>query len=56
QDIQPNLIRPLVTEEVMLCDHILDLDWRGFPVRLSTVKGLANSLPATRNYKPVSQN
>jgi hypothetical protein len=56
QDIQPKSMRLLVTEEEMLCDHILDLDWRGFSVRLSTVKDLADSLLAARNCEPVGQN
>ena len=56
QDSTPNSMRLLVTEEETLCDYILDLDWRGFPVRLSTVKDLADSLLAARNREPVGQN
>jgi hypothetical protein len=42
-------------EEETIVDYILDLDWRGFPLRLSDVKDLANSLLAARNCKLVSQ-
>jgi hypothetical protein len=48
-------MRLLMTEEETIVDYILDLDWRGFPLRLSDVKDLANSLLAARNCELVSQ-
>ena len=44
-----------MTEEETIVDYILDLDWRGFPLRLTAVKDLADSLLAARNREPVSQ-
>jgi hypothetical protein len=55
QDCSPNSMRLLITEEETIVDYILDLDWRGFPLRLSDVKDLADSLLAARNCEPVGQ-
>jgi hypothetical protein len=48
-------MRLLVTEEQTIVDYVLDLDWRGFPLRLSAVKDLADSLLAARSCEPVGQ-
>jgi hypothetical protein len=44
----------LVTEEETIIKYILDLDSRGFPLRLPAVKDLANSLLAARHRDPIS--
>jgi hypothetical protein len=46
----------LKTEEEVIIQHILDLDARGFPPRLTAVKDIADSLLAERHYDPVGQN
>ena len=43
-------------KEVVVVEHILDLDSRGFPPRLADVANIANSLRAKRNLGQVSQN
>jgi hypothetical protein len=43
------------TEEDVIVQHILDLDLRGFPPRLATVKDMADSLLAERYEDPVGQ-
>jgi hypothetical protein len=43
------------TEENVIVQHILDLDLRGFPPRLATVKNMADSLLAERYEDPVGQ-
>ena len=40
----------------MIVKNILDLDARGFPLRLSAVKDLADSLLAARHRDPVGPN
>jgi hypothetical protein len=54
RDIQPNSIKLLMTEEETIVEYILDLNSRGFPLRLPAVKDLANSLLAARHHDPVS--
>jgi hypothetical protein len=46
----------LKTEEDVIIQHILNLDARGFPPRLTAVKDMADSLLAKRHCDPVSQN
>ena len=46
----------LITEEETIVDYILDLDARGFPLRLPAVKDLADSLLAARHRDPVGPN
>ena len=46
----------LIIEEEVIVKNILNLDIRGFPLRLSAVKDLANSLLAARYYNPISPN
>ena len=40
----------------MIVKNILDLNARGFPLRLSAVKDLANSLLAARHRDPIGSN
>ena len=56
QDCSPNLMKLLITEEEVIVKNILDLDARGFPLRLSAVKDLANSLLAARHRDPIGPN
>lgn len=42
-----------MTDEETICDYILDPDWRVFPLCLSAVKDLADSLLAACNCEPV---
>jgi hypothetical protein len=44
----------LMIEEETIVEYILDLDSRGFPLRLPAVKDLADSLLAARHRDPVS--
>jgi hypothetical protein len=46
----------LPTEEDMLIKHILDLEARGFPLRLLAVEDMANSLRAERCLRLVGIN
>jgi hypothetical protein len=46
----------LKTEEEVIVQHILDLDARGFPPWLATVKDMADSLLAEQHCKLVGQN
>jgi hypothetical protein len=43
------------TEEDVIVQHVLNLDLRGFPPRLATVKDMADSLLAERYEDPVGQ-
>ena len=56
QDCLPNLIELLIIEEEVIVKNILNLNIRGFPLRLSAIKDLANSLLAARHYDPISPN
>jgi hypothetical protein len=42
------------TEEDVIVQHILDLNLRGFPPQLATVKDMADSLLAKRYEDPIS--
>jgi hypothetical protein len=53
RDWKPKSKRLLETEEQVIIQHILDLDSRGFPPRLATVKDMADSLLAARHQDPV---
>ena len=55
RDCTPNSTKLLLTEEEVIVQHILDLDARGFPPRLATVKEMADSLLAERHRDPVGQ-
>ena len=48
-------MRLTIREEEAIVQHILNLDARGFPPRLATVKDIANSLLAARHEELVSQ-
>ena len=43
-------------EEEVIVQHILKLDERGYPPRLSDVEDMANSLLAERQQRPVGKN
>ena len=44
------------TEELVIVQHILKLDERGYPPRLADVEDMANSLLAERHQLPVGKN
>ena len=44
------------TEELVIVQHILKLDERGYPPRLTDVEDMANSLLAERNQPHVGKN
>jgi hypothetical protein len=44
------------TEEQVIVQHILKLDKRGYPPRLTDVEDIANSLLTKRHQLPVSKN
>ena len=44
RDCTPNSMKLLKNEEKVIFQHILDIDARGFPIRLAAVKDMANSL------------
>ena len=44
------------TEEWVIVQHILKLDERGYPPRLTDVEDMANSLLAERQLPPVGKN
>ena len=56
QDCAPNSMNLLMTEEEVIIKYILDLDTRGFPLRLPAIKDLADSLLAARNRDPIGPN
>ena len=56
RDRAPNLIKLTSTEELVIVQHILKLDERGYPPRLTDVEDMANSLLAERNQPPVGKN
>ena len=49
RDRAPNLIKLTSTEELVIVQHILKLDERGYPPQLTNVEDMANSLLAERN-------
>ena len=56
RDCTPNLMKLTSTEELVIVQHILKLDERGYPPRLTDVEDMANSLLAERNQPPVGKN
>ena len=44
------------TEELVIVQHVLDLDLRGFAPRLATVRDMADSLLAARSASKVGKN
>ena len=48
-DCAPNSTKLTSTEELVIVQHILKLDERGYPPRLTNVEDMANSLLAERN-------
>ena len=55
-DCAPNSTKLTSTEELVIVQHILKLDERGYPPRLTNVEDMANSLLAERNQPPVGKN
>ena len=49
RDCAPNSIKLTSTKELVIVQHILKLDERGYPPRLTNVEDMANSLLAERN-------
>lgn len=56
RDCTPNSTKLTSTEELVIVQHILKLDERGYPPRLTDVEDMANSLLAERNQPPVGKN
>ena len=56
RDCAPNSTKLTSTEELVIVQHILKLDERGYPPRLTDVEDMANSLLAERNQPPVGKN
>ena len=56
RDCTPNSMKLTKTEEEVIVQHILKMDERGYPPRLSDVEGMANSLLAERHQSPVGKN
>jgi hypothetical protein len=56
RDCTSNSIKLTSTEELVIFQHILKLDERGYPLRLTDVEDMANSLLAERNQLPVGKN
>jgi DDE superfamily endonuclease/Tc5 transposase DNA-binding domain/helix-turn-helix, Psq domain len=56
RDIQPNSRKLTELEESVIVQHILDLDSRRFPPRLSGVEDMANRLLADRSASKVGKN
>ena len=55
RDIAANSRKLTDLEESVIVQHILELDSKGFPPRLSIIKDIANQLLATRNASRVSK-
>jgi hypothetical protein len=55
RDCRLNMSRLRKTEEDVIVQHILNLNLRGFPPQLATVKDIADSLLAERHKDPVGQ-
>ena len=49
RDCTPNLMKLTSTEELVIVQHILKLDKRGYPPQLADVEDMANSLLAERH-------
>ena len=56
RDRAPNSMKLTSTEELVIVQHILKLDERGYPPRLTDVEDMASSLLAERNQPPVGKN
>ena len=56
RDCTPNSMKLTSTEELVIVQHILKLDERGYPPRLADVEDMANSLLAERHQLPVGKN
>jgi len=56
RDCKVNSIKLTSTEELVIVQHVLKLDERGYPPRLTDVEDMANSLLAERNQPPVGKN
>jgi hypothetical protein len=56
RDCTPNSTKLTSTEELVIVQHILKLDERGYPPRLTDVEDVANSILAERNQPHVGKN
>jgi hypothetical protein len=56
RDTVPNSRKLTQSEEIVIVQHILNLNARGFPPRLTTVTDIANSLRAERHVGQVGVN
>jgi hypothetical protein len=56
RDCTPNLMKLTSTEELVIFQHILKLDERGYLPWLTDVEDMANSLLAERNQPLVGKN
>ena len=56
RDCKSNSMRLEATEEQVIVQHILKLDERGYPLWLTDVEDMANSLLAERHQLPVGKN
>jgi hypothetical protein len=56
RDSKVNSIKLTSTEQRVIVQHVLKLDERGYPPRLTDVEDMANSLLAERNQPPVGKN
>ena len=56
RDCAPNSTKLTSTEELVIVQHILKLDERGYLPRLTDIEDIANSLLAERNQLHVSKN
>lgn len=52
RDCTPNTMKLTNTETEVIVQHVLKLDERGYPPRLSDAEGMANSLLAERDQLP----
>ena len=56
RDCTPNSTNLRPTEEEVIVQHTLDLDTRGFPLRLAAIKDIADLLRKERGQPPVGVN
>jgi hypothetical protein len=56
RDCAPNSMKLTSTQELVIVQHILKLDERGYPPRLTDVEDMANSLLTERNQPHVGKN
>lgn len=52
----PKSMKLLLSEEKAIVDHVLELDARGFPPKLASIREMADSLLAERHRDPVGEN